>query len=84
MSFIKQKIDKGLYNALSEDFIPIACHYDKNTLLTKNGELLQILQINGINSERISKQLSNLRGVVRSAIRNNVEGDKLAFWIHTI
>lgn len=84
MSFVKQKIDKGLYNASSEDFIPIACHYDKNTLLTKNGELLQIFQINGINSERISKQLSNLRGVVRSAIRNNVEGDKLAFWIHTI
>ncbi|MCP5362974.1 MAG: VirB4 family type IV secretion/conjugal transfer ATPase [Rickettsiaceae bacterium] len=84
MSFIKQKLGKGLYNASSEDFIPIACHYDKNTLLTKNGELLQIFQINGINSERISRQLSNLRGVVRSAISNNVEGDKLAFWIHTI
>lgn len=84
VSFIKQKLGKGLYNASSEDFIPIACHYDKNTLLTKNGELLQIFQINGINSERISRQLSNLRGVVRSAISNNVEGDKLAFWIHTI
>ena len=84
MSFIKKKLDKGLYNALSEDFVPIACHYDKNTLLTKNGELLQIFQINGINSEKISKKLSNLRVVVRSAISNNVEGDQLAFWIHTI
>ena len=53
-------------------------------LLTKNGELLQIFQINGINSEKISKKLSNLRVVVRSAISNNVEGDQLAFWIHTI
>jgi len=52
VSFIKKKLDKGLYNALSEDFVPIACHYDKNTLLTKNGELLQIFQINGINSEK--------------------------------
>jgi len=84
VSFIKKKLDKGLYNALSEDFVPIACHYDKNTLLTKNGELLQIFQINGINSEKISKKLSNLRVVVRSAISNNVEGDQLAFWIHTI
>ncbi len=81
---LKQKLDKNLYNASSENFIPIACHYDKNSLLTKNGELLQIFQINGINSERISKQLFSLREVVRSAISHDVEGDKLAFWIHTI
>ena len=84
MSFIKRKLDKGLYNASSEDFIPIACHYDKNTLLTKNGELLQTFQINGINSEKISKKLFSLREVVRGAISADIEGDKLAFWIHTI
>ena len=84
MSFIKQKLNKSLYNASSEGFIPVACHYDKNTLLTKNGELLQIFQINGINSERISKQLFSLRNVVRGAISQDVEGDKFAFWIHTI
>jgi type IV secretion system protein VirB4 len=51
-----KKPDKDLYNASSEDFIPVACHYDYNSLLTKNGELLQTFQINGINSEKISKK----------------------------
>lgn len=81
---LKRKADKGTYNDSSGDFIPIACHYDQHTLLTKNGQLLQIFQINGINSERISKKLFSLREVVRQAIKKEVEGDKIAFWIHTI
>lgn len=81
---IDKKSDKAFYNNSSEDFIPIACHYDSYTLLTKNGQLLQSFQINGINSEQISKTLSNLRSAVREAIKANVESDKLSFWIHTI
>ncbi len=84
MSFIKRKLNKNIYNDSSENFIPIACHYDENTLLTKNGELLQIFQIDGLTSKRISKKLFNLREDVRNAISNGIEGGKLAFWIHTI
>ena len=79
-----RKADKDLYNNSAEDFIPIACHYNENTLLTKNGELLQTIQINGINSERISDKLFNLRDVVRNAISKNVQSKKFAFWIHTV
>ena len=79
-----RKADRDLYNNSAEDFIPIACHYDPNTLLTKNGELLQTIQINGINSEHITSQLSNVREMVRSAIKKHVKSDNLAFWIHTI
>ena len=70
MSFIKRKLNKNIYNDSSENFTPLACHYDKNTLLTKNGELLQIFQIDGLNSKRISKKLFNLRGDVRNPISN--------------
>lgn len=84
MIFFKGKSDKGSYNAASEDFIPIACHYDQHTLLTKNGELVQTIQINGINAERVSKKLFSLREVVREAIRKEIDNDKIAFWIHTI
>jgi type IV secretion system protein VirB4 len=79
-----RRVDKSLYNNSSEDFIPIACHYDANTLLTKNGELLQTIQINGINAENISDKLFNLREVVRSAIKKNVQSTDFAFWIHTV
>lgn len=83
MSTVK-KSEKDLYNVSSEDFVPVACHFDSNSLLTKNGELLQTFQINGINSEKISKTLFNLRQMVRQALRDNVHSDKLAFWVHTI
>lgn len=79
-----RKVDKELYNNSVEDFIPIACHYNENTLLTKNGEILQIIQINGVNSENISSKLFNLREVVRSAIKKNVPDKNFAFWIHTV
>lgn len=79
-----RKVDKDLYNNSAEDFIPIACHYNENTLLTKNGELLQTIQINGINAENISTKLFNLREVVRNAIKKNVRNKNFAFWIHTV
>ena len=76
--------DSQLYNNSSEDFIPVACHFNENTLITKNGELLQTIQINGINSEKISNNLFNLRAMVRKAISESVDSGKYAFWIHTI
>ncbi|MCC8417404.1 MAG: VirB4 family type IV secretion/conjugal transfer ATPase [Rickettsia endosymbiont of Bryobia graminum] len=79
-----RKVDRDLFNNSAEDFIPIACHYDSNTLLTKNGELLQIIQINGINSENISDQLFDLRKIVRNAIKTNTKNKNFAFWIHTV
>ncbi len=79
-----RKVDKALYNNAAENFIPIACHYNKDTLLTKNGELLQTIQINGINSENISGKLFNLREVVRNAIKQNIKNNNFAFWIHTV
>lgn len=79
-----RKIDKDIYNNTAEDFIPIACHYNENTLLTKDGKLLQIIQVNGINSEQISNKLFNLREIVRNSIKKNITTKDFAFWIHTI
>ncbi len=76
--------DSQLYNNSSEDFIPIACHFNENTLITKNGELLQTIQINGVNSEKISNNLFNLRAMVRKSISGSIDSGKYAFWIHTI
>jgi type IV secretion system protein VirB4 len=79
-----KKSDNNLYNKTSEDFIPAVCHYDHHTLLTKNGELLQTIQIDGLHSKKISPNLSNLRTVVREAIKGATNHEKFAFWIHTI
>ncbi|MFT6077771.1 MAG: type IV secretion system protein VirB4, partial [Rickettsiales bacterium] len=67
-----------------EDFIPFVCHYDKNTILTKNGELLQVIKITGFNHESINSQLASLRETVREAIVHNVKTSDFAIWLHTI
>jgi len=76
--------DKNSYNDIAKDFIPIACHYNENTLLTKNGELIQIIQIKGVNSEKISEKLFDVRKILHNSIKSKDESSKFAFWIHTI
>ncbi len=82
--FQVKTIDKEHFNYNAQDFIPIACHYNNETLLTKNGELIQILQVNGVNSEYISDQLLSLRSIVREALKNNITSNDVSCWIHTI
>ncbi|AAU04227.1 VirB4 family type IV secretion/conjugal transfer ATPase [Rickettsia typhi] len=79
-----RKFDKDIYNYNAPNFIPIACHYNENTLLTKDGKLLQIVKIHGINSEKISDNIQNLREMVRLAIKKHITDYDFAFWLHTI
>ncbi len=67
-----------------EDFIPYVCHYDPNTILTKNGELLQIIRITGFSNNSIASELISLRDTVRDAIMDNVKDNKVAFWFSTL
>jgi len=77
-------VDKHAYNFASQDFIPIACHFDKATLLTKNGELIQTLQISGAYSQDIGEELLHLREMIRDAISKNIKKPDFAVWIHTV
>lgn len=56
------------------DLISIACHYDNSTLLTKNGELVQIIKIKGF-SKRFSQGNNKLRDVIREIISNAIGPD---------
>ncbi len=65
------------------DFIPYCCHYDKATVLTKNGELLQTIKITGFSSEDVSQKKIPLREAVRKAIFGSVDSKSYALWFHT-
>jgi len=70
------------------EFVPYYCHYDPNTLLTKNGELLQIIKIatniKGLNYEGSSDDGTIIRDAIRSAVTEHIQTDKMALWIHTV
>lgn len=66
------------------DFIPYACHFNHDTLLTKNGELMQTIKIVGFTFESVESEGVDLRQTIRKAIQVGLQSDKFAVWFHTI
>ena len=74
----QSKQDNITRNKPSPDSLPYACHYSPETILTKNGELLQIMKIEDFHSDR------DIRSILRSSIVQNINDNNFALTIHTI
>lgn len=92
-SDIKEKLfkevakDRGNSSRLTSpasDFIPYACHYNKDTILTKNGELLQIIKIKGLSHEILGSNSLSLRDTIRKSVLEKFKTDDFALCFHTI
>lgn len=82
--FTKKSISEIVVESPVPDFIPYACHYDGETLLTKNGELLQIIKITGFVVESVGGEQIDLRNILRDSIIDNIDSASYALWFHTI
>jgi type IV secretion system protein VirB4 len=80
----KDKKKNILAQGPDEDFIPYAIHFDKKTILTKNGELMQIIRVSGFSNTSVYAELIPLREAVRDAIRDNIKQTNFALWFSTI
>lgn len=69
-------------DVIESDFVPYACLYDRDSIATKNGELLQIIKITGLGFE--AGQQGELRGAIRAAIQNCIPDTSYAIWLHTL
>ena len=67
---------------ISNNFFPYSCLVDDDVLLTKNGELLQTIEIKM--TDFTKNKDNGIRDAVRKAISNNELNSQTAFWIHTI
>ena len=67
-----------------EDFVPYVCHYDQNTILTKNGELLQIIRVTGFSNSSTVSEMISLRDAVRDSLKKNVKDINYALWFNTL
>jgi len=78
-------IDRAaITNAANVDHIPIACHYDADNLLTKTGELVQIIEITGYETKTSDFTTYNLRDLIRQALMSRIPNYRYAVYIHTI
>ena len=81
---IKSKQQTKFYNCKVSDLIPITCHFNNETLLTKNADLIQIIEIQGFIDKDSSEQNKILRDDVRSAILKYIKDPDIAIHIHII
>ncbi|QXK91649.1 hypothetical protein IAH97_02590 [Neoehrlichia mikurensis] len=64
------------------DFISAACHYNENTILNRNGELVQIVKIEGYASN--IEEYKDVREIIRQSIIEIAECLEVSFWIYTV
>ncbi|MDX2113125.1 MAG: hypothetical protein SFW63_05290 [Alphaproteobacteria bacterium] len=88
-SAVKKSAQASFQQATSRaEFIPYFHHYDRNTIATCNGELMQTIQITqnqrGLNYENDTDGNITLRDVLRQALSTSVSSDHFAFWVHTL
>ncbi len=88
----KEKVTEFKYlknqskQAAYDDYIPIACHYNSRTLLTKNGELLQVIHLDGFARSHDNNSLhsNNMRSMIRSCLHKHLITADLAAHLHII
>ncbi|MEI7668858.1 MAG: hypothetical protein WCJ33_02100 [Pseudomonadota bacterium] len=72
-------------DVIESDFVPFACHWNENSIVTKNGEIIQIIKISAGASDALKPEDdSNLRSKIREAITKYVPSKEYAIWVHTI
>ncbi|APR98272.1 VirB4 family type IV secretion/conjugal transfer ATPase [Wolbachia endosymbiont of Folsomia candida] len=78
---LEKKNNSALLESIDLDFIPYACHYNEETILTKQGELLKIIKLEDYSS---ADNYSDLRTEIRKSISKNINSLYFTVWIHTI
>lgn len=68
----------------NEEFFPYACYFDKRTILTQNGELLQIIKIPSFVKNNSSNALFKLRADLQNAIKTYACDTNINFWFNTV
>ncbi len=87
LQFFKKKyknasIEAGEYSI--SNFIPYLCHYNKNTILTKAGDLLTTIQIDGFPFETADDDMLESRKNNRNNILKGMASSSVGIYFHTI
>lgn len=65
-------------------FIPYACHFNDNTILTKSGCLLQVLKIDGLAFETADDDFLSFRKNLRNTLFRSIAKSRYGLYLHTV
>ncbi|MEK6746377.1 MAG: hypothetical protein AABY33_05045 [Pseudomonadota bacterium] len=87
-SAVNKKKSRGSQLEDRSEFIPYHSYYNAHTVITKNGELLQVIKIEGNfrgePCENLDGIHASLCGTIRQVIAQSNLDKKVSFWLHTI
>lgn len=66
------------------DFIPYLHHFDNETIITKTGELMQFLRVDGYSFETADDEDVDMKKMVRNSLFKSLADGTFALWFHTI
>jgi type IV secretion system protein VirB4 len=66
------------------DFIPYDHHWDKETIVTKNRELIQIIKIDGFSFETADDDVVDMKKMVRNSLYKSMAEGTFSMWFHMI
>jgi len=68
----------------SSKFIPYDYHWDKDTIITKNKELLQIIKVDGFSFETADDDVVDMKKMVRNSLYKSMAEGTFALWFHMV
>jgi len=66
------------------DFIPYLHHYDNETIITKAGELVQFIKVDGFSFETSDDEDLDMKKMVRNSLFKSLADGSFAMWFHII
>ncbi len=78
----KEKYSKKEKSA--SDFIPYKGHWNKNTILTKNNGLLQVIKVGGFSFETADDEDLDIQKNIRNSLLKNMASGNITLYFHTI
>lgn len=88
LSAVNKKKSKVSQLEDRHEFIPYHSYYNPHTIVTKNGELLQVIKIEGNFRGEPCENLDGIHasicGTIRQVIAQSNLNQKVSFWLHTM
>jgi len=87
MKLQRRKPQKAAYSRLevsTSTFLPYEYHWDKETIITKKKEFLQIIKLDGFSFETADDEDVDMKKMVRNSLLKSMADGTFAIWFHTI
>lgn len=87
ITFSRRHTKKAAYSkneVSASTFIPYDYHWDKETILTKKKEFLQIIKVDGFSFETADDEDVDMKKLVRNSLMKSLADGTFAVWFHTV